>query len=842
MKQSIAQYTKWQRFHLLWVTITFLFAGCSDSNEKIMISVSPESFLLEMVGGEISMTAQLSGELKVSSPTWVESKEIQTSADGQVHTFLVKTNLTGKDRTGNITFTDGTSQAVATITQKGGEVYTPSEDLEGVEVATKYVKPIGGKASEEKKSAPFSRAWDGDKSKDPYMTDYSDTQPANFPVKLDLYFDESLDFVDQIIYYPPNSGDGAFGKTRILVSKDEKATDDSQFEEVAYVDLGMKNGVVQRISIPREVKEVKTVRLSVEEGRGNELVAIEIEVYTKNLTAFDPTTLFTDGSCSELKAGVGENEIDAYPYAFFKNIASHLLKGIYPCEFRIGEYKAWQHPYVQSKENKTTTYSLLDNPTGISVKTGETLVVMVGDTHGEEVSLRIVDWDGEEAAKDGFGTYTSHFLSSGLNRIENCQRGLAYVMYHTDHFQTAQPIKVHIASGTINGYYDSSKHQPTLWKELLEAATNKHFDVIGKYAHLVFPVSNLQTIKNGQTWLDFFDSMVYEESKFMGLEKYDRMFNNRMLFNVMYNDSYMYSSSYHTGYSKGTIEGLCDLEGLKKSCWGPAHEVGHSNQTRPGLKWHGLTEVTNNIMSMYIERIATSAGSRLLNKKNYPKAMTDAFANKVPYIKLTRTGSSGEVPFNLVVPFWQLQLYMGYVLGKDDFYKDLYEAVRKDENDKDSKTKSGEIQLDFVYKCCLVSGLDLSDFFTKWGFFRPMDKFVIDDYGEATYEVKQEYIDRIKADIAALSLPKPQHKFEYITELSENVYKEGGKVQRGTATRSGETFTMNAWKNVVAFEVRNSVGKLLYVSPEPSFTMNAVPDRVTVKAIDVYGNGTPVLF
>ena len=36
-------------------------------------------------------------------------------------------------------------------------------------------------------------------------------------------------------------------------------------------------------------------------------------------------------------------------------------------------------------------------------------------------------------------------------------------------------------------------------------------------------------------------------------------------------------------------------------CWGPAHEVGHCNQTRPGLKWSGLTEVSNNIMSLFIQ-------------------------------------------------------------------------------------------------------------------------------------------------------------------------------------------------------------------------------------------------
>lgn len=833
---SIRQYS-----HLVWVILVLLLIGCSD-DEQHTGSVSPNFFSLEMVGREISMIVKMGGEVKTSSPTWIESKNIQTISNGMEYTFFVKANLTGGDRKGEILFTDGTNQAVVTIYQKGGEVYTPSENLDGIEMTAKYIKPIGGKASEERKSAPFSRVWDGKTSGDVFYTEYTDDKPANFPVKLDLYFGENLDFVDHIIYYPPASLLGAFGKTRVLVSKDDYATEDNQFEEVAYVDLGMISGSPQKITISKEVKGVKTVRLSVEEGGNDEVGAMEIEVYTKNLTDFDPTELFTDVTCSELKTGIGEAEIEAYPYAFFKNIARHMLKNTYPQEFRIGEYKAWQHPDKQSKTNKTTTYSLLDNPTGIAVREDETLIVMVGDMNNETISLRITDWDGEKEQRDGFGTYKTFLLQPGINRLEHCPKGLAYIMYHTDNFKVAKPVKVHIASGIVNGYYDSSKHRPEQWRELLAAASNKHFDVIGKYAHIVFPRVNLQSVHDGQAWLDFYDSLVYEEQKFMGLEKYDKMFNNRMLFSVIYSDAYMYSTSYHTGYSKGTMANLCDLTKIKTDNWGLAHEVGHSNQTRPGLKWHGMTEVTNNILSMYIQRI-TSRESRLLKQNKYAPAMTQAFAEKRPFIMLGTTTPGGATDvFYQLAPFWQLQLYMEYVLGKTEFYKDVYEAVRI-ETDKDLKTQSGEIQCDFAYKCCMASGLDLTDFFEKWGFFRAMKPYPIDDYLKADYEVTQAYIDKIKEDIAVLHLPKPKHRFEYITELSGTIYKEtNAQIQRGRATRSGDTFTMNGWKNVVAFEVYDSLGKLLYVSPEQVFTANGIPERVIVKAVAADGTSLNVAF
>ena len=34
----------------------------------------------------------------------------------------------------------------------------------------------------------------------------------------------------------------------------------------------------------------------------------------------------------------------------------------------------------------------------------------------------------------------------------------------------------------------------------------------------------------------------------------------------------------------------------------------------------------------------------------------------------------------------------------------------------------GDIQLDFVYNCCLSAKMNLLDFFEKWGFLTPVNK------------------------------------------------------------------------------------------------------------------------
>lgn len=96
----------------------------------------------------------------------------------------------------------------------------------------------------------------------------------------------------------------------------------------------------------------------------------------------------------------------------------------------------------------------------------------------------------------------------------------------------------------------------------------------------------------------------YNNNGGIGTDTDNRMFRNRMYFNVMYGQGdYMYSTSYHTAYHFSTMDNLCSVDQMKTNNWGPAHEVGHSNQTRPGLKWFGMTEVTNNICSMYIQKL-----------------------------------------------------------------------------------------------------------------------------------------------------------------------------------------------------------------------------------------------
>ncbi len=60
--------------------------------------------------------------------------------------------------------------------------------------------------------------------------------------------------------------------------------------------------------------------------------------------------------------------------------------------FVFRNIKAYPHPELFRKANKTSAeHNLLDNPTGIFVNKGKEVVVLVGDSHGYQLSARILN-------------------------------------------------------------------------------------------------------------------------------------------------------------------------------------------------------------------------------------------------------------------------------------------------------------------------------------------------------------------------------------------------------------------------------------------------------------------
>lgn len=796
------------------------------------ILIDTNVFEVEVIGKEIAFNVTANVEVSAGVPDWIVEK-VKSRAPEMVtstHAYVVKSSTLDEKREGNIVFAEvlpeGASvetspvSASVLIVQHGLNEYNggTGEDIEG----DIKVKVVSGTDTSHQGEDVIGKSFDGDYST-LYHSNWSNGGANYFPITLTYNFAEVSD-VDYLIYYPRSSGyNGNFKEVEIQYSEDGNVFTkllDKDFEGSA---------TASRVTFDNTVR-AKSFRFIVKSGAGDGqgfVSCAEMEFYSKNLNAFVYSTLFEDEACSNLKAGITETDIENCKYPFFKNLAYYMFKDKYDRNFRVADYKAFPHPDIQSESHKTNPYSLLDNPTGISVKEGETLVVMVGDTYGQNIGMKVQNLDAPGG--DGFGGVT-YPLYRGINKLTMNGKGLVYVMYHTktlEEAETARPVKIHFASGTVNGYFDSqSVEHRGRWSELLGKATDKYFDVVGQYAHLTFETNDFRkyAATNGNELIELYDKIAHSEMQLLGLEKYGKMFRNRIYLNVMYH-SFMYATAYHTAYNQTTMGDVCDPDVLKTTgCWGPAHEIGHCNQTRPGIKWIGLTEVTNNIMSEYVQTTVFGQPSRIqtedmgaVYRNRYSKAWNGIIVPKASHADFTNLDDSNDV-FCKLVPFWQLELYFGKVLGltplqQSDcggFYPEVFEYARTKDY---SGMSEGEIQLDFVYNCCVAARLNLLDFFEKWGFLTPVDR-LIEDYDTKTLKVTEGMVDALRKRVESLGYSKLQDTaLEYISDNTWELYKTKPQVIPGaSATRNGNTITIKNWQNVVVYEVRDEADNLVFVS------------------------------
>lgn len=827
------------------------------------ILVDKSAFKIGVAGGEIRFAVTSNVNVAISLPEWITSKAAPRSPATvtTTYSYMVEATKTDNQRQGSIEITeilagsstkDGQSEEVTpkstsiSVIQKGLNEFAEGsgEDVNG----DIKIKVTSGTASSFQPGSNIEKSFDEDYST-LYHSNWNNTASNYFPITLTYNFGALTD-VDYLVYHPRSNGNnGRFKEVEI-----DYSADGLTFTKLLDKDFQGSNHA-SKVTFDRSV-QAKSFRFIIKSGSGDRqgfASCAEMEFFAKNPANFDYSTLFTDGSCSELKAGITDDDIARCEYPFFKNIAYYMMRGKYPSEFRINEFKAYPDPDIQASTHKTYPYSLLDNPTGIAVKAGENLIVLVGDTHGYDIGLRIQNLDAPN--EDGFGG-TAYLLNQGINKLTINEQGLVYVTYLTKTLDdpNATPIKIHFASGTVNGYFDSQNPAHTgRWTELLGKATNRYFDVLGKYTHLTFETNDFRTYtgSDGEELINIFDQIDYNEQVMLGLEKENKMFRNRLYLNVMYK-AYMYATSYHTAYNRIVMKDICNPAKLKtSSCWGPAHEMGHCNQIRPGVMWAGTTEVTTNIMSEYIQTVIFGQPSRLqvedmgiVYRNRYSKAWNAIIVAGSPHSDFRDIENHADDVFCKLVPFWQLELYFGKALGRTPlkqadrggFYPSVYEYAR---NKNYSGMSNGDIQLDFVYACSKISGMNLLDFFSKWGFLTPVNKEV-DDYGIKQMTVTPSMIEALKQRVNALGLPTPDVALEYISDNTSELYRTKAEIIRGgnathsprtftvgsgknTVTYHGETITIPDWKNVVTYEVKDGTGKFILISsgenaPSPTDT------------------------
>ncbi len=465
---------------------------------------------------------------------------------------------------------------------------------------------------------------------------------------------------------------------------------------------------------------------------------------------------FTDRSCSQLKPGIGTGDLAGFKSELLKTVAAGVLDGTCDKCYRAASYEA----YPSSRELARTLklddgFSRYENITGMYLEAGEQ-VVLVGNTAGKHISLLIPDWmrnpaTGIEPTEDpnGWGLHKQEIdLKEGVNIIQVKKPGLAYVSYFDDEAEKCPGITVHFPTGKVNGFFDASKQSNADWDRLLDSAASPIMDARGKHIQVAYPVEWLKVYTRGKglELINSYDTMLNHHFTLLGLVKYKKVPKNRILARVNFN-YYMFRDEDGVAYlgDKSTMHMVADPSVVVKGdpCWGFSHEVGHALQMRQ-ITWGGMTEVSNNLFSMYTGGKLGNP-SRLKAQKNYASARKNIIEAKKSLL-------DGTDLFDRLVPFWQLQLYFARN-GRPDFYADVMEQMRL-RPDAGSGNNAIRNQFEFMKICCDAATLDLTDFFEKWGFFW-VGTLAVEDYGTYQYTITQRMVDEVKAEIAKKKYRKP---------------------------------------------------------------------------------------
>ncbi|MBD8349784.1 M60 family metallopeptidase [Dysgonomonas sp. HGC4] len=599
---------------------------------------------------------------------------------------------------------------------------------------------------------------------------------TTWPFLFDFYF-EKAEKIDYIIHTPrQDSGNkwGAIGKLELWIAT-ESAPELKKYGEYDFGKVLIKPSI---ITLEQPIEKPTQIQFRIMSGYEDRVSCAEMQFFQKSTEEdYDYLQIFADKSCSEIKEGITEDDLNKIPDLFYKNIALAIFKGTYDKEFRIQEYRPYQHPDIIAKINKTEKYSLKDNATGMYVaNAGDELVVFVGDAKGQELTLNIRDYQ--------TNAETSFSLQEGLNVFYPSISGLIYIYNHTQEDiplllttdaekkkAATKTVKIHIATGEINGYFDIQKHTADDWTRILtNYGKHTEIDILGKHSHITWRTSDYRTNNTDIILMtNYLDAVIKQQNEIMGLFYYKKEFKNRAFIHVDYSAPAAYATSYRTAYSLGYLNVFCTEEGFLSRMWVVGHEIGHVNQTRPGVKWAGTTEVTNNMYAMYNQQQILGDAVRLnTGADSYENAFKAIIQDQQPWI----LPNDYNKHMLKLPPFWQLKLYFVDILKQEHFYHNLFEHYRVTEDLSQAllgDNYHGMLQLDFVRQVCNTGKMNMIDFFEAWGFLRPVD-VVVNDYGNKTMKVTQKQIDNLKAEIVAKNYPKPAIVVQDLTDLNYRQY------------------------------------------------------------------------
>lgn len=829
--------------------------GCKDNAEESITEIFEiatedliQNFSKDAANVSISITTNLNvdnWEAKVTDK-WLRATQFKNSLK-----ISVDANIGSNRRTANVKVSSATKHYTITVTQYSASDIVIEEDIQ--------VKPYAGKASEEETDPDRSieHSFDDKFIADggvPYHSKWG--QSADFPVILEYYFEGNTD-IDYFIYHT-NSGNGTFGKFDVYTQTKEN----TEYVHQGSYDFNMRNSP-SIASLKTPVKATK-VKFEVHSGKNGYVSCDEMQFFKKNkknTLEEQLLTVFTDITCSEIKPDVTQEQIEALP-EFFIQTASALKDDSYnkwEKEFRIREYYPYSSADEWADKLMTRKYGDLDNPTGIYVNEGDEVVVLVGNTHGQSISIQNI---GEETSKGYAQTSVNgdiYPLKEGVNKLTAKQTGMLFVMYNTNiQNPDAQPIKIHIplGGGKVCGFFSLKEHQTNeKYKELIDKADYKYFCVIGNAIILYFHHKQLKAAVPYDilSSIELWDNMIQWQQELMGIEDvYPKQMNNH-IFAISPEGGYMWASEGRIGFVYTALGDILRKSYLmaSRNSWGPAHEIGHVHQG--AINWASTTESSNNLFSNYtIYKFGQncSRGTELAVPEyaaNVKKA-TLVFRRCVENKAWCDFGTDyqGEDPEMHARMNWQLWNYYHRCGYNPQFFPTLFKLMREN---RVSTQDPGENQMMYARMACRAANENLTDFFERWGFFVPIS-MKVNQYGTYNYIVTDAMIKETKEFMK--QFPAPKHAFYYLEDRKKGdpgldttppdvgyftQFAEDMKITKQiTYTISGHQVNVQNGEQAVAFEIKEN-DNLKYFGTSFQFEVpNTIsPDRVKLYAVQADG-------
>lgn len=801
-------------------------------HDKVIL-LNPEKVEASPDGEEVLVRATSNIEYNLLIPkeaTWVTQIQTRSMVE-RVFSFKVEPNQTYTERTAEITFVgknDTTIKSKCIIHQSGKEGKISDIPLEG----DIQIRPIGGVASENQPGQGIDKCYDGIIGKDNGFYHSVWSQSAKFPVSLEFNFDGKNE-IDYFIYHT-RSGNGNFGVVKVYTA----TSADPQYKLEGTYDFNMQNAASKR-KFSVGVKATK-IKFEVYSGAGNFVSCDEMQFFKTNQEkSLDASllTVFTDLSCSSLRSGVTDAQMNALP-SYFAQLAYTLKNDLYDSyekQFRIRDYDAYSNVEDWADKLMTKKYGNLDNCTGIYANAGDSIVVLVGDTHGNSISLQVVEETGP-----GGDTY---FLEKGVNKIGIRKSGMLFIMYTANiTASTAKPIRIHIPpkSGRVNGFFDLKEHKTDAkYAEILSKATWKYFFVRGEKMIFYFHLNKMKEVcpNNILSAINLWDNIVGWEQELMGVDGIIPEQMNNHIFAMSPEDGYMWASDYRIGFVYTYLNNILLKERVmaaKDNAWGPGHEIGHIHQA--AINWPSTTESSNNLFSNYVLYKLGKYGSRgselsqlAMNRYEFNRAWCNF------------GGGEGEDTELHMRMNWQLWNYYHRCGFKTNFFQTLFKLLR---SDRIVESNPGAAQLKFAMNACKAANENLTEFFDAWGFFIPVNT-TISQYGTWKYVVTQEMIDDAKAYMA--TFPTKAAPIQYIEDRTSDDFDIGNyKVgELGYYTqfknkvtinkvvsyqRNGQRVTVTNGEQAVAFEVYSN-SRVVYFS---NFTTFDVPSSISLNGSTIY--------